>query len=55
MIFETNRSWGMAAIFYSVFAKGKQFGAVQLLFYMVEKADVSPQGCIHSKGDMNDR
>lgn len=55
MVFETNRSWGMAAIFYSVFAKGKQFGAVQLLFYMVEKADVSAQGCRHGTGDMNDR
>lgn len=55
MIFETDRLWGMVAIFYSVFAKGKQFGAVQLLFYMVEKADVSAQGCRHSTGDMNDR
>lgn len=39
-IFETNRLWGMAAICYPVLTKGKQFGPVRLLFYIVEKADM---------------
>lgn len=46
----------MAAICYPVLTKGKQFGPVRLLFYIVEKADMKAWGRIEgSTGDMNDR
>lgn len=40
VISETNRLWGMVVLFYSVFTKGKQFGAVQVLYCTVEKVDM---------------
>lgn len=40
MIFETRRLWGMVGVCYSVFTKGKQFGVVHPLSYILEKAAV---------------
>ena len=46
----------MVGICYSIFTKGKQFGAVHLLSYTTEKAAVFVQGRRYDRPvDMNDR